>query len=152
LYDLEMAELKLRQAQADLRTQVRTYYFAVLVARENLKVTRAMAKLADEVAQVLFEQLKGGVVAPYEPLQLRVLALQSRGAVVQAHNRYLAAWKQLTSAMGLPGMPLIDLAGRVDSGIPLYQYDKLLAYVLTNHTDVLTAQVGEEKARQVLRL
>src|SRR5262249_54854682 len=70
----------------------------------------------------------------------------------QAHNRYLAAWKQLAAAMGVPGMPLTELAGRADAAIPLYQYEKLLAYVLANHTDVLTALAGEEKGRQLLRL
>ena len=37
---------------------------------------------------------------------------------------------QLAATLGLPGMPLTDLASGVSLPIPGYQYDKVLAYVL----------------------
>ena len=43
------------------------------------------------------------------------------------------------------------MGGRVDSFIPLYDYDTLLAYVLRNHTDMLTALNGVEIARYNLK-
>ena len=65
-----------------------------------------MTELTDELYNVLLVQLSVGEVAPYEPMQIRVLAAQSRGTLVQAHNRYVAAWKQLAATLGTPGMPL----------------------------------------------
>ena len=50
-------------------------------------------------------------MATYEPMQVRVLALQARTLTIQGHNRYLAAWKQLAAAVGLPGLPPSELAG-----------------------------------------
>jgi cobalt-zinc-cadmium efflux system outer membrane protein len=151
--DVKTAELALRKAESDLRTSVRDGYFAVLSARENLRVNRAMVKLTDEVYKVMTDQLKkGGVAAVYETMQLRVTALQTRIAYVQAYNRYLAAWKQLAAAVFRPDLPLTELAGRIDSPLPRYQYDKVLAQVLTNHTDALAARMGIGKAESLLRL
>lgn len=151
LLEVNLSEFRLRQAEVDLQTKVRSGYFDVLVARDNLKIFRAMARLTDEVARVMVLQLKGGEVAAYEPMQVRVLALQARALTVQAHNRYLAAWKQLASAMGTPGMPLTELEGRADMAIPCYKYDEVLAIVLQNHTDVRAASAILEKNETLLR-
>ena len=150
--DVKTAELALQKAESDLRTAVRDNYFALLSAKENLRVNRAMVKLTDEVYQVLKEQLSGGTTSTYETMQLRVVANQTRMQLLMAHNRYLAAWKQLAASLGLPGMPLTEVAGRIDSPLPKYVYDKVLAQVLTSHTDVLTAKMVVEKARSLLQL
>ena len=148
--DLQKAELALKRAQADLAGQVRTNYFATLVAQENLKVSRALARFTDEIYSVQVDQVKVAEAAAYEPRQLRVFAVQARGTLVAARNRYVSAWKQLAAALGLPGMPPTELAGRVDMPVPVYHYDAVLALVLKEHTDVLTAQNSETKARLAL--
>jgi len=150
--DVEMAELHLRQAESDLRTEVRSGYLSVLVARENLKVSRALAQLTDRVFKVMTMQMKGGQTAVYETAQLRVIANQARTAYVQAHHSYLARWKQLATTLGLPGLPLTQLAGSLDRPIPKYEHDNVLAIILNNHTEVLAAKVGMEKAQKVLRI
>jgi cobalt-zinc-cadmium efflux system outer membrane protein len=150
--DLRNAEVALRRARADLMTQVRAGYFAVLVARENVRVTRALAGFTDEVYRIQVEQVRGDQAAAYEPLQLRVLAGQARAALVQARNRFTTAWKQLAATLGLPNMPLTELAGRVDMPLPRFDYDQALAQVVNQHTDVLSARNTQERARYSLRL
>ena len=148
--DLKKAELALKRAQADLAGQVRTNYFATLVAQENLKVSRALARFTDEIYNVQVDQVKVAEAAAYEPRQMRVFAVQARGTLIAARNRYVSAWKQLAATLGLPGMPPTELAGRVDMPVPVYHYDAVLALVLKEHTDVLTAQNTETKARLAL--
>ena len=150
--DVQIAEQKLRQAEAEVQTAVRANYFLVLSARTNYEVTRALAELTDRLYHVLYLQLTVGEVAAYEPMQIRVLALQARGQLVQAHNRYVAAWKQLAAAMGVPQMPLSALEGRIDMPVPRYEHDQVLAYVLTNHSDAVAATFGVEKGRHLVRL
>jgi cobalt-zinc-cadmium efflux system outer membrane protein len=150
--DVKTAELALRRAEADLRTAVRDGYFAVLSARENLRVNRALVRLTDEVYKVMTDQLKAGTAAVGETMQLRVVALQTRTAYLQAHNRYLAAWKQLAASLGRPDLPLTELEGRIDIPLPRYSYDAVLAWALDNHTDALAAKLGVEKAQSLLRL
>jgi cobalt-zinc-cadmium efflux system outer membrane protein len=150
--DLRNAELALRKAESDLATQVRSSYFAVLVALENVKVSRALATFAENVYRVQVDLLSGGEASPYEPMQLRPLVLQARLNLLQATNQYQASWKQLAAALGLPGMPPTELAGRVDLPVPVFDHDAVLAHVLNSHTDVLTALNALQKARYLYEL
>jgi cobalt-zinc-cadmium efflux system outer membrane protein len=146
------AQVALRRARIDVAGQVRAGYFSVLVARENMRVSRTLTEFTEELFRIQVEQVKGGQAAAYEPMQLRVLATQARGALVQARNRYTSAWKQLAAALGLPGMLPTELSGRPDMTIPGFKFEPTLARVLQNHTDVLTAQNAVQKARYNLRL
>jgi len=152
LMDVRNAEIALQRAHIDLSTRIRAGYFAVLVAQENVRVSRSLVRFTDEIHHIQVEQVKGAQAAPYEPLQLRVLAFQARGQLVQARNRHISAWKQLASTLGLPAMPPTQLEGRADMPIPCYRYDELLAHILDHHTEVVTARTAILKARYALRL
>jgi outer membrane protein, heavy metal efflux system len=146
------AQVASRRAQVDLATQVRTSYFALLVARENRSISRSLVQLTDEVYQLQLKQVGGGVAAAYEPLQLYVLAVQARNNFVLAENRYRAAWQQLTAALGTPDLCPQQLAGRADAGPPDFHQDLLRKQMLEVHTDVLTAQNNILQAEYSLRL
>ncbi len=150
---LENAQLALKRARSDLATQVRNAYYALLVAKETVRVTRGLARFTDEV--YLFQEdllEKGGLAAPYEPAALRAQAYTARLAYKQALQTYDYSWKQLVAAVGLRQLPLTEVAGRIDACIPYYDYDTVLAHVLHNHTDVLTAYNGIDAARYNLKL
>src|SRR5262249_910159 len=113
--DLFNAQLAYRRAQTDLAAQVRGGYFAVLVAAENVRISRALFNFTAAIYDYNAEQLRvGGLVSAYEPLLLRVLADQARLSLIQARQSYVAAWKQLAANLGLPALPLTELAGRID--------------------------------------
>ena len=83
--DLKMAELALRRAETDLAWNVRSQYFAVLVARESIHANRALAQLTDEIYNVMTDVLRiTGELTMYEPMQMAVFAQQARLALVQA--------------------------------------------------------------------
>jgi cobalt-zinc-cadmium efflux system outer membrane protein len=147
------AQVALRRARFDLAGQVRAGYFAVLVARENMRVSELLYEFIDRLYRIHVDKVKSGVdTAPYEPMQLRVLVMQARGNLVQARNRYTSAWKQLAATLGLPGLPPTELDGRVDIPVPVFRHDQVLARILSNHTDVLAAENTIRKARYNLRL
>ena len=138
--DLSNAELALKRARNDLATQVRTAYYNLVVAQETVRITRVVAHFTDEVYRLQIDLLSGGFAASHEPAALRSQVFVVRLAHKQAINNYAFAWKQLVAAIGLPQMPLSAVEGQVDRFIPYYEYDAVLAYVLHNHTDVLTAR------------
>ena len=151
--DVLNAKLALRRSQSDVRTQVRGFYFAHLVAQENMKVSEALFTFTDEIyrTQVALVGIgKGGFAAAYEPLQLRPLVLQARFNLTSARNQYVASWRQLVAAIGLPDMPISEVEGRVDMPVPVFTYAELLAR-LDGHTDVLTALVSLQKAKYILQ-
>jgi cobalt-zinc-cadmium efflux system outer membrane protein len=152
MMDLLNARLALKRAYSDLAYQVRTNYFAVLVALEGVKVSEALYQFTNEIYRVQVELVEGTIAAPYEPLQLRPLAIQARFNLIQAQNQYLASWKQLAATLGLRDMPPTELVGRVDMPVPVFDYNDTLARMLANHTDVLTAYNNLQKARYNLKL
>src|SRR5262249_38584430 len=99
------------------------------------------------IYRVQVELVEGTIAAPYEPMQLRPLAIQARFNLIQSQDQFLASWKQLAATLGLRDMPPTELAGRVDMPLPLYDYNDVLARVLANHTDVLTAMNTIQKTK-----
>jgi cobalt-zinc-cadmium efflux system outer membrane protein len=151
--DVRNAELALRRAEADLATRVRGAWFAYLVALESVRINRSLVQFANDVYQTQVKRVvRAGVAAAYEPIYLRALATQTRANLVQARNRRIASWKQLASAVGVPGLPPTALAGRLDIPIPLFEYQEVLARVLAHHTDVRTAENLIQQAHYRLEL
>jgi cobalt-zinc-cadmium efflux system outer membrane protein len=150
--DLRNAELALRRARSDLATAVRNAYFAVLVAKDAVEVNRGLARFTDEVYRYNTVYLTSGLIASYEPAALRALAYSARLSYKQAIQTYIYSWKQLIAALGLRQLPLTEVAGRADRAIPYFDYDAVRNYALQNHTDVLIARNGLDKARYNLKL
>ena len=152
LMEVSAAEMALRRARVDLASDVRNGYFDVLVAQERVRLSRALAQLSEEVYRAQIELVAGGEAAAYEPLQLRVFALQARNAVRRAENDHLSAWRQLAANMGLPNLAPLALTGSVDSPVPRVQYEAALNYLLAHHTDLAIAQMQIDKSLYNLRL
>ena len=152
LHDMQAAEFALRRTRIELASLVRNGYFDVLVAQQRVKYTRALAEAAERVYRAQIELVAGGEAAAYEPLQLRVFALQARNAVRRAENAYLASWRQLAANLGLPDLAAAELAGSVDAPPPRVTYQAALNYLLAQHTDLAIAQTQIDKALVNLRL
>lgn len=152
MMDLANAELALKRARSDLATRVRNAYYSLVVAKETVRVNKALAQFTDEIYRYQIRLLEAGQSAAYEPAALRAQAYTTRLAYKQAIETYGIAWKQLVSTVGLRHLPLSEVAGRVDRLFPSYEYDAALAHALRNHTDVLTARNGIAKARYNLQL
>jgi cobalt-zinc-cadmium efflux system outer membrane protein len=150
--DLDNALLALKRARSDLSTAVRNAYFTVLVDIETLEVTRALAQFSDEIYRLQTGMVKVTLTSPYEPTALRAQTYLNRLAYKQAIASYAYDWKALVATIGLPQLPLSEISGQIDRFVPYYDFDEVRAYVLRNHTDVLTAQNGVRKAQYNLKL
>ena len=149
---MENAELALRKARSDLATQVRQQYYALLIAKETVRVNRAVARFTEDIYLLQKDIFRGGIVAAYEPAALRALAYTARLTYKQSISTYLYQWKQLAATVGIRQIPLSEVSGRVDGAIPFYDYDAVLAHVLHSHTDLLTARNTIEKNKYNLKL
>jgi cobalt-zinc-cadmium efflux system outer membrane protein len=145
------AELALKRARSNLTTTIRGDYYSLLVAREMVRVNKALSHFTDEIFRLQADLLEAGFAGAHEPAALRSQAFVIRLAYKQAIATYIYAWKQLVADMGVRQMPLSAVEGEVDRLIPSYDYDAVVAHVLRNHTDVLTAKNNLEAARYGLK-
>jgi cobalt-zinc-cadmium efflux system outer membrane protein len=150
--NLRSAELALKRARSDLATTIRGDYYTLLVAKETVRVNRALAQFTDEIFRLQADLLGGGFAASHEPAALRSQAFIVRLAYAQAVQNYIYAWKQLVADIGLRQLPLSQVEGEIDRLIPYYDYDEILPLVLHNHTDVLTARYSIRGADYSLKL
>jgi cobalt-zinc-cadmium efflux system outer membrane protein len=150
--DLMNTQLALQQARIDLLTQVRRQYFALLIAREAVKINEAIVRFTHELYRVQVDQLSEELPAAYEPIFLRTFAEQARGNAVASHNRYTAAWKQLTATLNMPDMPVADLVDHPDMPVPIEDHDAAVTHVLSTNTEARAARNGPLKARLAVRL
>ncbi len=151
LQEVRATQADLRKARVRLASEVRRSYFKVLIAQEQLKFTKAISKLSQEVYEAQIDLVAGGEAAPYEPLQLRVFAVQARNNVIQSTNGLNAAWRQLAASMGLPHMSRQNVGGSVEGLTPSIDYDTALT-LLQRHSDLLAANARIAKATCNLRL
>ena len=151
LNNVRAAQADLRKARVRLASDVRRNYFKVLIAQEQLKFNRAIAKLSEEVYQAQIDLVTGGESAPYEPLQLRVFAVQARNAVTTAGNSLDATWRQLVAAVGMPHMTRQKVAGSVDLPVPVVEYETLVT-MLKRHSDLIAANARIASSGCNLRL
>lgn len=150
--DVTNAQLALRQARIDLMSQVKQNYFAVLVAQESVTINEALVRFTAEVYRIQDDKLKVGVVTPYEPAQLRSLAVAARTALVQAQMNYVAAWKTMGVTLGMPGLPLARLEGSAEMPVPRLSYDAALIRMLNVHPLLRQAVFTQGQARIQQRL
>ena len=146
------AQVALRRTQIDVTVEIRRKYFAVLLARQSVQISRALTVFSDEIYNVQLELLRAGELAGYEPLQSYVLAVEARGKLAQARNRYAAAWRELAAVTGIPDLPQTELAGTIEAPVPEYNLDSLREMMLAQHTDIQIAHNSILEARYRLKL
>lgn len=140
LMQVRAAEYAYRRARFEVAADVRRAYFGVLIAQERVRLLRAMAQLTQDAYDVQVDLVGGGQAAAYEPLQLRVLALQARNAVVTAENAYMGEWRELAAAINYPDMHAVELAGAIEVPPPAVEFESAKAALLSRHTDLSIAQ------------
>ena len=147
-----IAELALKQTRYALATTIRGDFYTLLVAKETVRVNRGLAHFTDEIFRLQADLLGGGFAASHEPTALRSQAFVVRLGYRQSIANYIYAWKELVADMGMRQLPLSAVEGQVDRIIPYYDYDEVLAHVLRNHTNILTARANLDQARYGLKL
>jgi outer membrane protein, heavy metal efflux system len=150
--DLQNAELTLQRTRHDLAGQVRTQYFAVLVAQEQIRINTVLSSFAEELYRAQITRVEAGEAAPYEPLQVRVVTAQARVQVVQSYHDYRSAWRRLAATVNWPDMQPTALAGRLDAPAPRVSYDAAVRRMLQVHLGLVIARNAVEKARYQLSL
>lgn len=146
-YNVANAQLDSVKAQADQLNAVRKAWFAVLVARENVRINRVLAEFTESIFELPVDQVRDEQVAPYEPLPLRALAVQARANHRAAIAREESAWRQLAAAIGDPDLPRGALDGSALLPAPAFEQGQLAALIDQSHTDLLAATNRAQQAR-----
>jgi len=150
--EFENAHVAYQRTKIEIATRVRDAYYDVIVAQQRRKMLTALAKFSETIYQAQIELVAGGQAAPYEPLQLRVSAMQARNAVIDADNAAVAAGRRLGAAAGLPDVERFQVAGQAESVPAEIDYESAKIYLLENHTELRTVRNQVVQAQYRSRL
>lgn len=132
----ETAQVMYQRTRIEIATTVRQSYYDLLVAQQRRRMLVALSNFTDEIYLAQIELVAGGQAAPYEPLQLRVFCVQARNAVIDAHNRTIAAGRRLGAATNMIDVEEFHIAGNAEQAPERVDYGSSKAYLLENHTDL----------------
>jgi cobalt-zinc-cadmium efflux system outer membrane protein len=151
LMAMQAANLRLKKTRIGLANDVRRGYFNVLIAQEQLKLNHAIAKLSYDVYKAQIDLVVGGESAPYEPLQLRVFAVQARNSVILAENSLQSQWRELAATLGMPMLEYQPVEGDVTVPVPVLDYHQAINYLICNHSDLAAAKAMISSAQYDVR-
>ncbi len=109
---------------------VRTRFYQLLAMQRLLDVRAELLKIAQEAVTTTEELLNVGAANRADLLQARIEERQERVALENARALYLAAWQQFAAFLGDPCLPLTRLAGDLETGPALPDFDTTLAHLL----------------------
>lgn len=150
--EFENAQIAYQRTKIDIATRVRLAYYDLCVAQRRRTMLTALANFTETIYRAQIELVAGGQAAPYEPLQLRVFALQARNAVVEADNAAVAAGRRLGAAAGLPDISRFQLACHVETIPDGIEFEAAKIHLLECHTDLRTVRNDIVRAQYLSRL
>jgi cobalt-zinc-cadmium efflux system outer membrane protein len=148
---VDQAFLALRQRRYALFTAVRQGYFEVLAIRRRIEVLNELVGLANQSYENAQKLLAAKVIGELDSLQFEVERDRFRADLEAARQEEAAAWRRLAAGVGTPDLPPAPLAGSLEDGLPDYDFDKARAFVLAEHPEIRSAQVGVTRAQLALR-
>ena len=132
-------------------TRVRVAFYEVLAARREVQTTKEVVRLAEENLSIARRLLKAELGTRADELRAQVELDQTRIRLGVARQRLDAAHKVLAAVTGLPTLPAESVAGRLEDGVPVFEWDRALQTALTRSSEVLEAQANVLQAEQLLR-
>jgi len=101
----EAAVLDLQAVINDALLQVRTSFYSVLLAREQIKVQESNLELLQQQLKTATDRFEAGTVSSFEKLRAEVAVANAKAPLITARNNYRLAIEALRFALGFSTPP-----------------------------------------------
>lgn len=143
------AEQELAAQQQRVLTDVRIAYFDVVIAERQEKLTNELQGIAADVLKLAQALKKGGEFGSVEVIQSQMELEKAAMEVQDSVFRRQSAWRNLSTTVGDPNLPLQSLDDGVTADLPAedYEFDSTLERLLSASPEVAAAMSNVERAR-----
>lgn len=147
----ELAQAERGIAKAQLRADVVSAFFGVLVAQERAALTANSADLAARGADAIGKRLAAGKVSPVDELRARVDQANARLEAAEAAAELQGARQTLAALWGEPELPFARVHGDIeDAARPAPTAD--LARELDASPDLLASRLEIDRRRALVEV
>ncbi len=149
----ESSLLELQSVINDALLQVRTRFYDVLLAREQITVQEENVRLLTEQLQTARDRFEAGSVSNFDVLRAEVALANARTPLIRVRNQYRIAIDQLRQSLGYgepttgssPAMP--EVVGELAFAPASYELESALSSARINRPDLLRLAKVEEARR-----
>lgn len=132
-------------------TAVRREFYAVLAAQRTLEIARELEQVSDQGVRVTEARLRAREGNRLDVLQARIEADRARLIARTAENDRQAAWRRMTTIVGVPGIEPVELEGNLDRQLAPVSWDDAWARLSGTSPQLAEARAGVDRAAAALR-
>jgi len=153
---LDAAVLALQSIVNDVLLSVRTQFYAILVARERIKVQEQNVELLQRQLQDVKNRFEAGTVSNFEVLRAEVALANAQPALITARNDYRIGIEQLrqllgfTNTDGAPVNKVPDFVGTLEMAPTQFELASALSTARAQRPDLQRLEKLEAAAEQGL--
>lgn len=147
--DIEQAEWFHQKQQYRVTNTVKLRYYEILSAQRQVALAESLVSTAQRMADSTEQLRKAGEGTKTDVLQAEIELEQAELLLNNARNQYQAAWKRLTSVMGVPQLEAVPVAGDLELAPPEFEWETTLAELESASPDLQAVQVAVSRASSV---
>ena len=147
-WEVERLERDLDTVRLRVLTDLRIAYYDVLIAQRRRQLAKELVRISDEGVKAAEALFQGEEVSEADPLRARVASQSARIVHQNAIHQHHAAWRRLTSVLGIPSFELRPVDGELDiDAMTVASWDEELQRVLQESPEIAAAMADVEAAR-----
>jgi cobalt-zinc-cadmium efflux system outer membrane protein len=139
----ELASAEFDAARIEIIYETAAAYIDVFVARENLKITKEKAKLADQLYSTSRERVLAGRVSPMEQVIAEIKNNNARLEVKTAEDELLTAKTNLSAMWGGASADFTTAGDSFERIQPIPPFEELMT--LMDHSPIIKIKLSEIK-------
>jgi len=147
---IEQAQWALTAQRERVRNDVRRAFYDVLVAQRSIELTNQLMRIGEQGIRAAEALQKAKEVSRVDVLQAKIEAEGARILAEKAHNRHLAAWRNLAVVAGQPDMAPTQLSGDIQDDLAQLTWENGVQRILANSPALAEAKTGVAHAEAVL--
>ena len=149
--EISEAHFRFHAQEKRVLSDVRVRFYDALVAQRRVALTEELAGIGDEIVSATQKLIDGRQGTENDLLQAEIRADESHILLDNARNENIEAWRRLAAVVGLPNMQMTAVAGKLDSGLPIFTWDSCYAMVLGGNPTLNAARTRVDRARIVIQ-
>jgi len=151
LRDVEQAEWFHQKQQFRVTNTVKLRYFEILSAQRQVKLAEDLVSTAERMASSARQLRDAGEGTKLDVLQAEIELEQTQLLLNNSRNHYVAAWKRLVAACGVPNLDPVPVAGDLEAAVPEFEWEQTLSELEAANPDLQAAHVAVARARSSIQ-
>jgi cobalt-zinc-cadmium efflux system outer membrane protein len=149
--EVDQATLTLAAQRYALLSEVRQAYIDTLTVQARVELLGMAVRITEEAAAAVRKLIEAKQASRLDLLLIETDVARFQAEREAAEAELPAAIRRLAAVIGVPEARLGRVAGSLDPPFPVYDLERVQAFVLATNPEALAARVGVDRSRLLLQ-